>query len=135
MTLTESHNTTSLFYIAPRRYALQNDEGRIVRGTRTRETFIARSPAGSSPPRHGDGRGSRGGPRSVTSEMEGWRGPSPTCPHQSAHWVPRAPTIISSLEQFLYLARDTTWVRGKGTGRGWRALLYLRGVIEAIQQY
>lgn len=30
-------------------------------------------------------------------------------------------------------ARDATW--GKGTGRAWRALLYLRGVIEAIQQY
>ncbi|TGZ32094.1 hypothetical protein DBV15_01093 [Temnothorax longispinosus] len=33
----------------------------------------------------------------------------------------------------LLCARDATW--GKGTGRGWRALLYLRGVIEAIQQY
>jgi len=40
---------------------------------------------------------------------------------------------LSLLEQFLCLARDTTW--GKGIGRGWKALLYLRGVIEAIQQY
>ncbi|KYM84492.1 hypothetical protein ALC53_05278 [Atta colombica] len=63
MTLTESH-TTSLFYIALRWYTAE------LRGElRTREMFTTSSPAGSSPPRHGDGRGSWGGPWSVTSSV------------------------------------------------------------------
>ncbi|KYN12003.1 hypothetical protein ALC57_15845 [Trachymyrmex cornetzi] len=93
--------------------------------------FTARSPAGSSPPRHGDGRGSRGGPRSVTSSVS-----VVEVSTRAFGGIRRRMTVRPRLQvhsQFLCLARDTTW--GKGTGRGWRALLYLRGVIEAIQQY